>query len=96
MNVKIQGKQMDVGAAFQTHITNHIEERVGKYFDRAVDATVIMSKDSYFTCAEIVVHPGQQSLSIQARPRPAPNSPTPRLTRRSTRSPSGCAVTRRG
>ena len=67
MNVKIQGKQMDVGTAFQTHITDSLEERVGKYFDRAVDATVILSKESYFVCAEITVHPGQQGLSIQAK-----------------------------
>ena len=67
MNVKIHGKQLDVGAAFETHITDGVTERVGKYFTQAVDATVSLSKDAHLICAEIVVHPGQQGLAIQTR-----------------------------
>lgn len=47
MQLTVQGKQMDVGDALRTHVSEKIEEINGKYFNHAVDATVVFSREGH-------------------------------------------------
>lgn len=46
MKVTVQGHHLDVGEALQTHITEKLESVNEKYFNRAINVTVTMSKDA--------------------------------------------------
>ena len=51
MQIKISGKQIDVGAALRTHVEDNMVAAVGKYFDRPVDAHVVFSRNGHeFKC----------------------------------------------
>ncbi len=47
MQLTVQGKQMDVGDALRTYIAEKLEDINSKYFNRAIDATVTVSKESH-------------------------------------------------
>ena len=49
MQISVSGKNMDTGAAFQTHAEDALNNVVNKYFDRAVSGQVTLEKaDSGF------------------------------------------------
>ncbi len=51
MQIKISGKQIDVGEALRTHVEYNMVAAVGKYFDRPVDAHVVFSRNGHeFKC----------------------------------------------
>jgi ribosomal subunit interface protein len=51
MQIQVNGKQIDVGAALTEHVQTNLADAVAKYFDRPVDATVTFSKDRHeFRC----------------------------------------------
>jgi len=51
MQIKISGKQIDVGDALRTHVEYNLVAAVGKYFDRPVDAHVVFSRNGHeFKC----------------------------------------------
>ncbi|MEL6774371.1 MAG: ribosome-associated translation inhibitor RaiA [Pseudomonadota bacterium] len=56
MHIKVSGKQMDVGDALTTHVEDRLDEGVSKYFDRAITANVVFSRDakSFFKCEAMV------------------------------------------
>lgn len=43
----IQGKQMDVGDALRTHVTEKLDETKSKYFNRITDASVTFSREGH-------------------------------------------------
>ncbi|PZO55697.1 MAG: ribosome-associated translation inhibitor RaiA [Alphaproteobacteria bacterium] len=45
MRVQVAGRQMDVGEALRTRIESELEASVSKYFERATDAVVTVSKN---------------------------------------------------
>lgn len=45
MRIQVAGRQMDVGEALRTRIEGELESGVSKYFSRATDATVTVSKN---------------------------------------------------
>ena len=48
MQVQVSGKQVDVGEALGSRISQELEEGVGKYFARGGDdAEVVVSKDGH-------------------------------------------------
>lgn len=47
MQLTVQGKQMDVGDALRTHVTDRIEDINRKFFNHATDATVTFSKEGH-------------------------------------------------
>ena len=67
MQIAIQGKQIDIGDSLREHVETALQEKIGKYFSDAVDATVIISKEAYLYCSEIIVHPGKHGASVQAK-----------------------------
>lgn len=66
MQISVKGKQLDVGDALRQHVETTLTEKIGKYFSDAVDAQVILQKDAYLYCAEIIVHPGKHGMVVQA------------------------------
>lgn len=65
MDVSVNGKNMEVGDALRTHAQESVSAQVSKYFTRAIDAQVTMSKQAHaFFRADITVHPGR-SLLVQ-------------------------------
>ena len=57
MEILVKGKQIDLGDAFRGHAESTLSQLVEKYFDRAIDAAVIISKDAHLVKADISVHP---------------------------------------
>ncbi len=45
MQVQVNGKQIDVGAALTEHVETRLDAAVSKYFDRPLEAHVTFSKD---------------------------------------------------
>ncbi len=58
MHVIVKGKQVDVGDALSTYIDEHLNERVSKYFDNAIDAHVTLSRKNRDFHIECNVHIG--------------------------------------
>ena len=47
MKITVQGKQMNVGDALRTHVSNKLEEMNSKYFNHGTDANVTFSKEGH-------------------------------------------------
>ena len=56
MQIRIHGKQIDVGDALTSHCEDKLAEIVHKYTERPVEATVTFSKDRYEFVADVSVH----------------------------------------
>ncbi len=66
MRYQISGKQIDIGAALQTHVRNELGAVVEKYAERPTDAQVIFSKNAHEFVCEATVHLST-GLTAQAR-----------------------------
>lgn len=56
MEIKIAGKNMELGEALQTRIAEGLEGAVRKYFDRPGDAHVTVSKEAHLSEVDVNVH----------------------------------------
>jgi ribosomal subunit interface protein len=56
MRIQVSGKQIDVGDALRAHVEERLNEAVGKYFDRPVDAVVTFTREGYAFIADSSVH----------------------------------------
>lgn len=56
MRTQISGKQIDVGSALQTHVTDGLTSVMEKYAQRPTDATVVFSRDAHNFVCEATVH----------------------------------------
>jgi len=64
MHITVAGKQVDTGDALKVHVTENLASVTKKYFDHALDAQVIFSRNrSFFTCG-ITIHAGR-GLSVR-------------------------------
>lgn len=61
MNISIAGKNLDVGESMQQHVNQYLENHIKKYFDRAPDANVVLSKQGNFFRADITVLVGTKN-----------------------------------
>jgi len=66
MDITVKGKQMDVGDALRTYVDENLATTVSKYFDRALDATVVFSREAHNFRADISVHAGR-GVTMQGR-----------------------------
>jgi ribosomal subunit interface protein len=55
----VTGQQIDVGDALRLHIEDAIESTTEKYFADAIDATVVLSRESFRIRATISMHVGR-------------------------------------
>jgi ribosomal subunit interface protein len=63
---QISGKQIDIGDALRTHVTDNLGAAIGKYAERPTDAQVVFSRDRHEYVCETVVHLST-GLTAQAR-----------------------------
>ena len=56
MDIVIEGKQLDVGDALRTYVEDAIVPAVSKYFDRAIDAKIVFSRQGHAFHVDISVH----------------------------------------
>lgn len=56
MQIKITGKNMDVGEALRARAAGRLEEVLGKHFDRGYDAHIVFERTRIGFMAECVVH----------------------------------------
>ncbi|MDX8353020.1 ribosome hibernation-promoting factor, HPF/YfiA family [Cognatiyoonia sp. IB215182] len=56
MRYQISGKQIDIGAALQTHVQTELAEILSKYAGRPTDAHVVFSKSGHEYVCESIVH----------------------------------------
>ncbi len=57
MEISVKGKNISVGDALRDRIQTHLGATVTKYFSRAYDATVVLSREAHLFRADISVHP---------------------------------------
>jgi len=67
MDIQVKGKNLDVGDALRSHVTDHLGVAVTKYFNQAIDANVVFSREAHQLRADITVHPGPRGLVIQGK-----------------------------
>ena len=65
MKITVQGKQMAVGAALSDHIDARLGYAVTKYFENALEAHVVISKDAHLFQCDISVHVGHD-ITVQS------------------------------
>ena len=56
MQIRIHGKQIDVGETLTGHCEGRLEDIVHKYTERPVEASITFSKDRYEFVSDISVH----------------------------------------
>lgn len=56
MDIQVSGKNMDLGDALQTHVSDKLEDSVHKYFDRGAEATVTFSKERHLIGCDLTAH----------------------------------------
>lgn len=66
MRYQVSGKQIDIGAALQTHVQSELGSIVEKYAERPTDANVVFSKSGHEFVCESTVHLST-GLTAQAR-----------------------------
>ncbi len=66
MEISVKGKQVDVGEALRSHVEDNLNANVKKYFDRAIDASVIFSREAHMFRVDISVHAGR-GLVVQGK-----------------------------
>ena len=58
MQLSIAGKQLDIGGSLQGYVTDHLDKSVKKYFEHAIKADVVFSKQAHLFRADIIVNEG--------------------------------------
>jgi len=56
MDIQVSGKNMDLGDALQTHVSDKLEDSVQKYFDRGAEASVTFSKERHLVDCDVTAH----------------------------------------
>ncbi len=56
MEIQVTGRNMDLGAALQTHVTGALTESINKYFGRGAETSVSFAKERHLTECEMTTH----------------------------------------
>ncbi len=65
MQILVKGKQVDVGEALRGYVEDRLTNGVAKYFDNAIDANVVFSREGPMFRADCAVHVGA-GISVQS------------------------------
>lgn len=75
MQISVKGKHFDVGAALRGHVEESLNAGVRKYFNNALNSTVVFSREQHRYRADISVHAGRglvmQGRAVADEPYPA-------------------------
>lgn len=66
MRIQVSGKQIDIGDALRTHVTQGLGESAAKYAGRPTEGQVTFSRDGHAFACEVMVHLST-GLTAQAR-----------------------------
>jgi ribosomal subunit interface protein len=67
MQITISGKQMETGASLRAHIEEHLPTAVQKYFENAINANVVFSKQGHVFKCHISISEGvKHGIDISA------------------------------
>lgn len=66
MRYQISGRQIDIGAALQTHVEDELGTVIEKYSQRPTDATIVFSRNAHEYVCEAIVHLSS-GLTAQAK-----------------------------
>jgi ribosomal subunit interface protein len=58
MQILVNGKQLDVGAALRSHVEDRLTSGVNKYFSNPIDAHVVLSREGHSFRTDCSVHVG--------------------------------------
>jgi ribosomal subunit interface protein len=64
MDISVKGKALDVGEALRGHVSSQINDAVAKYFAKALDANVVISREAHRFRVAISVHP-RRGVAVQ-------------------------------
>ena len=56
MDIQVTGKNMELGGALQTHVSQKLTDGVRKYFDRGAEAAVTFSQGRRFVECDVTTH----------------------------------------
>ncbi len=62
MHITVSGKQVDVGEALRTYVTEQLGIICSKYFDHALEAHVVFSRARSFFMCDIQMHAGRNII----------------------------------
>jgi len=62
MQLRVTGKQMDVGDALRAHIEGSLTTLVGKYFGNGIEAHAVVSREAHRYTCDLQVHVGRGIL----------------------------------
>src|SRR3990167_2824812 len=62
MEISVKGKNVDIGDSLRSHAEDNLNANVRKYFDKALDASVVFSRQSHLFRVDISVHAGRDIL----------------------------------
>lgn len=65
MQLSVKGRQIDVGEALRTHVSDSLERILGKYFGNAIEVGVTLSRSGHLYCANVMAHVGR-GIQLQA------------------------------
>ncbi|KZD11015.1 ribosome hibernation-promoting factor, HPF/YfiA family [Oceanibaculum pacificum] len=65
MQLTVKGKQIDVGDALRGHIDDTLNAEVDKYFGKALEASVVVSREGSMFKSDISIHVGR-GIDVQA------------------------------
>ncbi|MDQ2104007.1 ribosome hibernation-promoting factor, HPF/YfiA family [Azospirillum isscasi] len=86
MQLTVKGKQLDVGDALRSHVADSLNSVVGKYFNKPIEANVVLTREAHLFKADIQVHVGRgivlQSASDATEPYPAFDTACEKLAKR--------------
>ena len=86
MQLSVKGKQLNVGDALRTHVSESLSRILGKYFGDAIEVGVTFSREGYLYRAVVAAHVGR-GIQLQAQgeadePYPAFDTAAERLAKR--------------
>ncbi len=62
MHITVSGKQVDVGEALSTYVSDQLNAIAAKYFDHALEAHVVFSRARSFFMCDITMHAGRNII----------------------------------
>jgi ribosomal subunit interface protein len=66
MQLSVKGKQLNVGDALRTHVSDSLSRILGKYFGDAIEVSVTISRDGHMYRAMVAAHVGR-GIQVQAQ-----------------------------
>ncbi len=66
MQLSVKGKQLNVGDALRTHVSDSLSRILGKYFGDAIEVSVTISRDGHRYRAVVAAHVGR-GIQVQAQ-----------------------------